>query len=322
MSFITRCPACDTAFKVVSDQLKISDGWVRCGQCQHVFDATLDLQPWWPGAELVDLDVPPAGQAAASAAVATEPDQPAAPSAEDVQSGTDRAVDVPADAESDASWHSPMYVEEMAGYTPPPTPDASSAMSDWPDMSATDAPEVSVPPELASELTFMQQAQRKAFWRRPAVRAALASAAVCLCFLLGVQWSLLKRDVLATQWPPVQPVLETLCQPLGCQVHAGQRLEQFSIDSSALLRRAPDRFAFDMVLKNAADQALMPPSLELTLTDAQDKVVARRVFAPSDWPQTPPVMPARAEHPVRLELALDALADQTVVGYRAILFYP
>ncbi|MGQ9725347.1 MAG: zinc-ribbon domain-containing protein, partial [Tepidimonas sp.] len=45
MSFITRCPACGTAFKVVADQLKIADGWVRCGRCQQVFDATLDLQP-------------------------------------------------------------------------------------------------------------------------------------------------------------------------------------------------------------------------------------------------------------------------------------
>ena len=320
MSFITRCPACDTAFKVVSDQLKISDGWVRCGQCQHVFDATLDLQPWWPGAELVDLDVPPAEQDVAPAAVVSEPDQPAA-IADELQGTPDGAVDFPAETESDAAWHSPMYVEEMAGYTPP-TSDVSSDMSDWPDMPAADTPEVGVPPELASELTFMRQAQRKAFWRRPAVRAALASAAVCLCLLLGVQWALLKRDVLATQWPPSQPVLESLCQPLGCQVHAGQRLDHFLIDSSALLRRAPDRFAFDMVLKNAADQALVPPTLELTLTDVQDKVVVRRVFAPSDWPQTPPVMPAQAEHPVRLELALDALADQAVVGYRAILFYP
>ncbi|WP_424859685.1 zinc-ribbon domain-containing protein [Tepidimonas sp. HKU77] len=45
MSFITRCPSCGTAFKVVADQLKIADGWVRCGRCQHVFDATLDLEP-------------------------------------------------------------------------------------------------------------------------------------------------------------------------------------------------------------------------------------------------------------------------------------
>lgn len=33
-------------FKVVADQLKISEGWVRCGHCADVFDATLNLQPW------------------------------------------------------------------------------------------------------------------------------------------------------------------------------------------------------------------------------------------------------------------------------------
>ncbi|RYF74696.1 MAG: DUF3426 domain-containing protein [Comamonadaceae bacterium] len=44
MSLITRCPACATTFKVVRDQLRISDGWVRCGRCGEVFDATLDLR--------------------------------------------------------------------------------------------------------------------------------------------------------------------------------------------------------------------------------------------------------------------------------------
>ncbi|MDM0076097.1 DUF3426 domain-containing protein [Variovorax sp. J2P1-59] len=44
MSLVTRCPACETTFKVVKDQLRISDGWVRCGRCSQVFDATLDLR--------------------------------------------------------------------------------------------------------------------------------------------------------------------------------------------------------------------------------------------------------------------------------------
>src|SRR5688572_24412290 len=45
MSLITRCPACGTMFKVVPDQLRISEGWVRCGHCREVFDATAHLQP-------------------------------------------------------------------------------------------------------------------------------------------------------------------------------------------------------------------------------------------------------------------------------------
>jgi predicted Zn finger-like uncharacterized protein len=50
MHFTTRCPACGTMFRVVPDQLKISDGWVRCGHCADVFDATLYLETWVPPA--------------------------------------------------------------------------------------------------------------------------------------------------------------------------------------------------------------------------------------------------------------------------------
>jgi len=43
MSLITSCPACGTMFRVVPDQLKISEGWVRCGHCSEVFDASKHL---------------------------------------------------------------------------------------------------------------------------------------------------------------------------------------------------------------------------------------------------------------------------------------
>ena len=39
MSLATRCTACGTAFRVVQDQLKVSEGWVRCGRCNEVFNA-------------------------------------------------------------------------------------------------------------------------------------------------------------------------------------------------------------------------------------------------------------------------------------------
>lgn len=49
MSLITRCPSCGTMFKVVPDQLKIAQGWVRCGHCAEVFDARLSMQSGDPG---------------------------------------------------------------------------------------------------------------------------------------------------------------------------------------------------------------------------------------------------------------------------------
>jgi len=64
MSLVTRCPACTTTFKVVRDQLRISDGWVRCGRCSNVFDATLDLHetPDGVGGTAVAPGAPPAAQ--------------------------------------------------------------------------------------------------------------------------------------------------------------------------------------------------------------------------------------------------------------------
>ncbi|QXZ09404.1 zinc-ribbon domain-containing protein [Comamonas sp. Y33R10-2] len=61
MSQVTRCPSCGTRFKVVADQLRISQGWVRCGRCQGVFDASQDLQSV-PDELLVPRALQPMGQ--------------------------------------------------------------------------------------------------------------------------------------------------------------------------------------------------------------------------------------------------------------------
>ncbi|MBO9689228.1 MAG: DUF3426 domain-containing protein [Mitsuaria chitosanitabida] len=55
MNLATRCTTCGTIFRVVQDQLRVSEGWVRCGRCAEVFDAReqlFDLErdspPPWP----------------------------------------------------------------------------------------------------------------------------------------------------------------------------------------------------------------------------------------------------------------------------------
>lgn len=39
MSLVTSCPQCQTSFHVGQKQIAASHGQVRCGKCQHVFDA-------------------------------------------------------------------------------------------------------------------------------------------------------------------------------------------------------------------------------------------------------------------------------------------
>lgn len=67
MSLATRCPACGTVFRVVQDQLRVSEGWVRCGQCQEVFNALESLFELSAEAPLPPPSPPGAGRGAGAA---------------------------------------------------------------------------------------------------------------------------------------------------------------------------------------------------------------------------------------------------------------
>lgn len=43
MALATRCPHCNTTFRVASDQLKLRGGIVRCGSCHEIFDGNKSL---------------------------------------------------------------------------------------------------------------------------------------------------------------------------------------------------------------------------------------------------------------------------------------
>ncbi|TDQ45306.1 zinc-ribbon and DUF3426 domain-containing protein [Tepidicella xavieri] len=348
MSFITRCPACSTSFKVVPDQLKISDGWVRCGHCHQIFDATLDLQPWWPRPE--DAPASPAVSEPASSdppaqdeargpfngggvsgeptpdAVSTEPlaQKPA-------ESGPDESLKPPppprpeteaaAQPESDWPVHTPMDTGAWpAAAEPAPTtePLAPSPSADTPAVSPP-PPIEEAPPPLPS---FVRQAQRRAFWRRPVVRGALWACSLALMGLLAAQASFHWRDQLASRVPSTRPALETLCDSLACEVSAPRQPDEVVIDSSVLLRRAAGRYSFNVVIRNKSRVEVAAPALELTLTAINDEVLVRRVLLPEEWPRPLQTLAPGAEWPVQFELALDGPTDQVMTGYRAILFYP
>lgn len=48
MALATQCPFCQTVFRVASDQLKLRDGLLRCGNCHEVFDGYAHLLPDQP----------------------------------------------------------------------------------------------------------------------------------------------------------------------------------------------------------------------------------------------------------------------------------
>ena len=110
MSLATRCPACGTIFRVVQDQLKVSEGWVRCGQCHEVFH----------GIEaLFDLDSDPAVAARRAAARG-----PAAPPPTRVFADQRASAPIPVPTQAPAAPRpaappSPIAIPARPSLTPP-----------------------------------------------------------------------------------------------------------------------------------------------------------------------------------------------------------
>ena len=73
----TRCPACNTVFRVTPEQLGVRAGQVRCGHCKNVFDGIAQLVPARslaaPEEPSPHVDEPAATPAAAVAEAASEP---------------------------------------------------------------------------------------------------------------------------------------------------------------------------------------------------------------------------------------------------------
>ena len=94
------------------------------------------------------------------------------------------------------------------------------------------------------------------------------------------------------------------------------------IDSSNLVRRLGNFYAFDVVIKNTADLPVALPALELSLTDTRDQVIARRVFMPAELPGAPALLAAQTSVPLSLRLSISDAGGVPMAGYRALVFYP
>lgn len=356
MSFITRCPACATAFKVVPDQLKISDGWVRCGQCQQVFNATLDLQPWSPGPEPAAPQPPQPSQQSAAQVHETvpepepesrttpasvpqpvvpppspaqtepqEPDGPQEPQPE-VQDQQTSQVQPEVQCATVSQPHPTPGDAEPALVQQQPQPDPQHQPTDPQPRPAVDADAGAGASPLAHTAqtapSFVRKAQRQALWRRPAVRLLLLVAVAALALLLGLQAATQWRAPLTRAVPATQPVLEALCQTLDCQQALPTNPNDVVIDSSVLLRLGPGMYGFHVVLRNQTALEVASPAIELTLTDIHDQVLVRRVLLPHEWPRPTASLPAGAQWSLQFELAFDGIEGRVMTGYRAILFYP
>ena len=304
---ITHCPSCHTHFRVHAEQLAARAGQVRCGKCSRIFDALehlieelaqarepfavpehADMHALTPAAELESEPAP-----AQTAEDSADPQEPVIAESTGLQAETTQAG---------------VEISEAAVQAPAP-------------VQAVDV-ETGVPPGVNS-FDFGPIAAAG-----PAVQARRwpwLLGVLLLLLILLVQAAYLYRSALIVLFPETKPYAATLCATLGCELPLPRRIELMSIDASDLQADTtnPNIMVLSATLKNRAIFDQQFPLLELTLTDAQDQPVVRRVLVPQDY--IGKAADPQAGFAANTEIAVKVLIEGSQVkatGYRLYLFYP
>ncbi|MEO8058343.1 MAG: zinc-ribbon and DUF3426 domain-containing protein [Burkholderiales bacterium] len=325
MSLATRCTSCGTVFRVVQDQLKVSEGWVRCGRCNEVFNALeglFDLEretppeiATAPDSRGIANDSNDAEAAWNNDGFGAEPDPHLVDKLDTRLFGTRRA-----DSESTPAAHvraRDRHEFSDAQFNPDWVADDDDPSQVGALFTAEPVEEVALD-KPAPE--FVRRAQREESWRGSRTRFALSCMSVVLLGCLLLQAAHHFRDLVAARWPTVRPALVAWCELASCRLEAPRRIEDISVENTALARvGVTDSFRLSVALRNRGPIVLALPSIELSLTDGSGLTVARKALGPRDFRTTSSLLPAGGETSLQLLVSANNLR---VSGYTVEIFYP
>lgn len=319
MNGTTRCPHCETRFRITDAQLTAHQGMVRCGHCMQSFDARPVFIPDQSAPQLDQLidelgieealvatgELHEMYEEAVAGVSASPTDQP------ELQDEVIAEV-----AESTAAESGDALDFSQIAATQPLAEQVGESMPDETvpvDEHASQAEQVEH--DVVKDELPVTPGRRAWPW---------AAGAFFLVLLLVAQSVYFFRVSLAAHLPALKPALVGYCHLLRCSVPLPQQSELMSIESSGL-EATPDHeneITFSALLRNRASYTLAFPALALTLNDDQDKTLARRLFMPADYLPADETLQTgfAANHEVSIKLRLQT-ADLRPVGYRLELFY-
>ena len=289
MSMYTRCPHCETHFKVSREQLQASSGQVRCGRCQRAFDAFATLTSRAPAVPGLAKEGPTPSFPAA-----------AAPTLES------RAA---ANSSSRSSPTAP--VEPARSYSTDGQAPLQSAQG-----RAEERESLTLPDDLFSPTGPPQAHGGSWLW-------VLGSFALVLT--LSAQALYIFPAELAARLPQSRALLAEACVWLHCDMALPRLPDQLFIEASDLQVLDTTRPAEVLLTATIRNRAAVPqelPLIELTLLDRLNQTSARKVFHPADYVEKSqdPNRGIGSNQELPVKLYLDT-GDIRPAGYRLYIFF-
>lgn len=272
--------------------------------------------PAQPSEELEQPDVPSFSPAEASAETAAP-----APEAQ-AEGGVEPVVEPVAEPVPHSAALPETAVSESAG----PATESPETLAE--STEAARAAGLVAPRELNDAPTYNRWAAgtladggQSAFGPSPARRAVWPFVVVAALLLIVLAGQLLQhfRSEVVRWWPEAAPYYALA----GLAIPLSRNPELVAIEASDLQSdNVRGLFVLQATLHNRAPYPQAWPALELTLTDAGDTVVSRRVMSAAEYLPpaiSPEIFPANGEVAVRLWIEARNIG---AAGYRLYVFYP
>jgi predicted Zn finger-like uncharacterized protein len=320
----TRCPACHTLFRIQAQQLKAARGKVRCGQCQTTFDALTYLVSEEELSESERRTLAPAGKPDARQwHLPFDEHQPKpvpVASQETTHSNSKSGQSEAAPSPQIEPQHEGARETEQVTTEPLPdnVPPGETAPAAQPleEESAEFEQELPVSVTESAPVTPRYSLPEAEQLAPPSLLARLGwtFATLLMVAMLAGQLIFAYRESLALD-PRWRPWLEQACQVAGCTLPVQRDLASIEMVGRTVVShpKYQNALLITATLLNKASFAQPYPQVELTMTDLDQKVVASRLFKPSEYlKDTPPNTLFAAGGAVQLELEIADPGEEAV----------
>jgi predicted Zn finger-like uncharacterized protein len=351
MALATRCPACGTTFRVVSDQLKLQRGLVKCGNCSEVFDGIEHMRytasvvtpssTTAPATAPASVSAPPTISAPESFRPMTEsvvPDTRSQDVSHDVEDEPIQTVTVEkTDARRRFFRRRAMTEAEIPAQNSSPNPSDEEAKDGTTPVTQVELENYDLP-------SFMLPNQKNSL----ASRLLWSFFVLTACLLLLAQSSYWYRHEIVAyaepRFPGVSALITQTCQTIplqaDCSIQLPRHIERLKVSAAEVIETStPGLYSLRLSLRNESSLPQAYPALDMTLSDARNTIVTRRVLLPQEYvpsqqgaqstgrePRVSEGLTAQAEQsfmlPIRIESESNGSAPIRIAGYLVEIFYP
>ncbi|MCP3870985.1 MAG: DUF3426 domain-containing protein [Gammaproteobacteria bacterium] len=317
----TRCPSCQTLFRIRADQLKAADGRVRCCRCNQVFNALEHLRDFSFQNSLTDLEAPhgesltdehfPFGESPDSG--------PSFSAGDDPLDDDTEAFFASEPGDDSPDYTSPLITEDEPGFSleddgiegteqepefgalldeddlPAANPDFTTHPRNAPPVEPVTREHQQrasgEPAPSSREYSDSPPEELLSAWVPPPASSGStagilgwSSGIILLVFTALVQAAWLEQNRLQA-YPGLWNFLEGVCEYTGCRLEPRRAPHQFKILNRSIASHPTADQALQVLLtfRNQADFPQPHPMLQLSLYSSNNQLVARRVFSPEQY---------------------------------------